>query len=501
MPRPQSRLERVDDMSHHGVRRTRFFRRASFARGGGAVVIGVLLLLASATSLYAHLALRTASPAADGRLDAVPEFIRLDFTEPVELPLSMIVLTGPRGGAVTLGPLREGETREVVLADILDPLVPGSYSVSWQAVGRDGHPVRGEYTFEIEEDAEGLAIEQEELPVVDTAIAPAPTLPPMPTFSAQSPLYAGVRWLSYLGILGTIGAVGFALLLTGPTITSRGLPPDYRTAAVSGAAGLGLLATGVLAVALPLRLQAQSHALFGRGITGERFSVITDTPWGTAWLIQFGGIVTLLVAFFLAWRGMRAGWLLAAPGALAVAIAPAMSGHARAVVPGTAVAILSDTLHIIAVGFWLGTLLVILLVGIPLVRKLADGQRGATLATLVNGFSPLALVAAAVVVTTGAFASYLHLDAASDLWQTGYGRLLIAKLLLVAIVLAMGAYNWRKTRHRLAEPGGDARLMRSAGAELVAATVAIGLTAVLVAVPPPAQTPDSQRTPETIIEP
>jgi copper transport protein len=146
----------------------------------------------------------------------------------------------------------------------------------------------------------------------------------------------------------------------------------------------------------------------------------------------------------------------------------------------------SDTAHILAVGTWLGTLLILTLVAVPLVRRQPEGHRSDILAILLYGFSPLALIAGSIVLATGVFASTLHLNQVADLWQSSYGRLLLAKILLVSIVFTMGAYNWRRVRPRAADTRGDSRLLKSAGAELTAAVLVIGLTAVLVAVPPPA---------------
>ncbi|MEX2581703.1 MAG: CopD family protein [Gemmatimonadota bacterium] len=447
----------------------------------------VLLLLGLATPLLAHLALIAGSPGADESLAVVPEFIRLSFTEPVEVGLSSIVLMGPDGG-VALGALTASDARDELEAPVLGDLIAGEYTVRWQAVGRDGHPVRGEYGFGIEEDAEGLVVPDTAtvLEFDTAAAAPAAPVAQQPSFSPQSPLYAGIRWLGYLGIIGAVGALGFGMLLGTGRLAGGGLPEPLYSAAQNGAAGLGAISASLLLMTLPLRLQAQSHALFGGGVTGDRFSLMAETLWGQAWMLQAGGVLLMLVGLLLVRRIGRPGWYLAAAGALPLAVAPGMSGHAASVDSSPLLAIGSDGLHLLAAGVWLGTLVVIFAIGLPLLRNLESTERGRILFELVNAFSPVALVAAGVLVATGLYASFLHLGAVADLWTTPYGRLLLAKLLLVAIVFATGAFNWRRLRPRSGDPGAADQLRGSAAVELTAAVLVVGLTSFLVAVPPPA---------------
>ncbi len=446
------------------------------------------LLLTTPAVAHAHLALRTASPGAGEQLLVAPTEVRLMFTEPVELGLSSIVLTGPNGETIQLAALARGAMGDVLTAAIPGGLTAGTYAVAWQAVGRDGHPVRGDYTFVIEDGASGLAVAEPVEEEPDTSVvlveAPSPTSGiPETSFGPQSPLYATVRGLNYIGIFGLLGSIGLAFLLASGRV--RETSGAFRVAATKGAAALGLVSGALLAVSVPLRLQAQSHALFGNGINGERFSLILNSAWGSAWSIQAIGTVVALAGMVVARRGMRSGWMLAGLGALGIVATPGLLGHAAAVEPFRGLALFADAVHVLGVGVWLGTLLGILLVAVPLVRHEADGRKGATLESVVSGFSPIALVAVGAVFLTGLIASSFQLTAVADLWSTPYGRLLSAKLMVVAVVMALGAFNWRRVRPRTAEAGGDGRLLRTAGAELAAATLVVALTAVLVAVPPP----------------
>ncbi|MEX2570840.1 MAG: copper resistance protein CopC [Gemmatimonadota bacterium] len=466
--------------------------------GALALTLSVPTASLQALPLDVHLALSASSPGVGDELEAAPDAVRLFFTEPVEIGLSAIELSGP-AGAVALGPLEIADSPGSLQSVIRGGLVAGSYTVRWRAVGRDGHPVRGEFSFTLIEGAQGL--ETVDSVGVDTIPARTPGVPPADpsvgsdrataeqpgsVFSSESPLYAAVRWFGYLAILGIVGAIGFAGLFLSPRLANGAVSAGFRRAATAGAAGLGIVAAAGLLVTLPLRLQAQSHAIFGTGIAADRFARILESQWGLGWAFQFGGCLMALGGLLLARRGSRAGWVLAVAGAIGVALGPGLGGHAAAVRSISALAVLSDALHLLAAGLWLGTLLAVLTVGLPISRTLRAPERARTVFELVHAYSPLALVAATIVVVTGGFAAFLHLTTPSDLLLTVYGRFLLAKLSAVAVVIGAGAFNWRRIRPHLADDSTAQRLHRSASIELAAAAAVVGITAFLVAVPPPA---------------
>ena len=123
---------------------------------------------------------------------------------------------------------------------------------------------------------------------------------------------------------------------------------------------------------------------------------------------------------------------------------------------------------------------------VPLLSApLAADRRGALAARMVNQFSPLALGSAAVLTTFGVITAWRHLKRLDALWTTPYGYALIAKLCVVAGVVALGAWNWRRQKPRLGTEGGAIALKGSATAELALAGVVLVLTAVLVSLPSP----------------
>ena len=447
----------------------------------------------SPRAVSAHGELRSSQPEGGAHLAVAPRELRLVFNERVELAIARIVLRGPDSALVQLSIIRHGESASVLLADVLGPLGPGNYTVTWQIVGRDGHPVRGSFRFNIAPGAAGLGSPSAPGDTTSAATVPSPdttahhhnvtALPRGSGFGAESPIYAAIRWLGYVAMLGLIGVIGYGQVVE-PLARQRrqGLSLPGTAALTS----LGMISALALVVVAGARLIAQSVALHGVGDLFDAQMVgamLTHTLWGRAWVLQVGAALAAVAGFALLAR-QRAAWVLIDVAALVSVVAIALSGHAAAVPGRAALAVTTDSLHILSAGGWLGTLAVLVLVGLRVSLRAGRDERGPAVAALVNAFSPVALTCAALVAGTGAISAWLHLGAISALWSSSYGRTLLWKLGILTLVVATGAYNWLRVRPSLGDEVGARRVMRSSTAELVIGVVVLVVTAVLVATPP-----------------
>ena len=215
-------------------------------------------------------------------------------------------------------------------------------------------------------------------------------------------------------------------------------------------------------------------------------TMLFNSSWGFAVFLEMIAAIAAAVAFRAAHSGNGStrtnGWRAALIAAAVLTVTPALSGHAATTKP-IIVAVVADVIHVLAGSVWLGTLLVIVVVGISAALKSPDATRpGTRVASLVNTFSPMALICGGLVVFTGVIAALLHLPHVRSLWTTPYGVALSIKLLFVLFLFCAGAWNWRRMRPRLT--GGDDAVvpMRSTATfELLIATVVLGITAILVA--------------------
>lgn len=445
----------------------------------------------------AHQQLVRSEPADGARVDAAPRELRLVFAEAVNLTFTAVTVVRADGDTVPLRALRtHPDSASVLIVPLEGALVAGPVTVQWRTASADGHPVRGELTFIVEEGADGLAPD----PAAGEAAggSPAPgedSLAPVhgPSegsmadgFGAGSPGYVLVRWIGFIGLLGVFGAAAFALLVLPLARRREGaLPEELVDSARGRAAAVGLACAVVLVGATLARLYAQSLAMHGGpgGIDWALVgSMLTDTIWGWAWMLQLAAAVTAAAAFEGARRGMGAAWGLAAAAALALSVTPALSGHPAAMEGAwRTVAVLADAVHVVAAGGWMGTLLVLTVGAIPAALRLEEGRRVDAVAALVRAFSPAALTFAGVLVATGVVATLLHSESLGALVASDYGLVLLIKLLVFLLVLAAGAWNYLRVQPRLTDTAGTRHLRRSAAVELALAAVVLLVTAVLVA--------------------
>ncbi|MDQ6771363.1 MAG: CopD family protein [Gemmatimonadota bacterium] len=192
--------------------------------------------------------------------------------------------------------------------------------------------------------------------------------------------------------------------------------------------------------------------------------------------------LVMLALAFIGFAVVRAapsiGWTMAVIGVVVPVLQPLYTGKLAGKV---------NAVHVLAASTWLGSLLVLMIVGIRGVMRSASvgPWRVVLVSDLVNSFSPLALTASTIVVITGATTAWLHLKRISALWTTSYGIALLVKLVFVAIVMLLGAWNWKRVRPSLGSEGTGETIRRSATMELTFAALVLIATSVLVTLPSP----------------
>jgi methionine-rich copper-binding protein CopC len=128
-------------------------RSRSCTRLGAALAIAVMVgaLGGAAAPPVFHLHLVKSAPAADATVDAPPEAIRLWFSQQPELAVTSVRVTGPRPATATipLAPLARGDSASVVVAPVKRKMAPGSYTVAWRTMAKDGHVARGTFAFTV----------------------------------------------------------------------------------------------------------------------------------------------------------------------------------------------------------------------------------------------------------------------------------------------------------------------------------------------------------------
>ena len=304
-------------------------------------------------------------------------------------------------------------------------------------------------------------------------LAYTPGMAPQPLITWSEPVQ---QLASFIGTFLAAGAVGFRFTAA-RAVYAEGSARTFFDSAVRRAATIGVVGAAIgLAFALlglPA-LAARAHVTVGE--------LLASSP-SAALSVVWPAVV--LAGTALAMANVRAGWIAAAVGLVCEALTPLVSGRWNAVV---------NPVHRLAAGLWLGSLFIMVACGLtPLLRNAELGERrGALAAEMVNRFSPMALSMGGVVVAFGVITAWLHLPTVASLWETPYGRTLIIKLLFVATVFALGAFNWRRQRPTLGKESAAISIRRSATLELSVAAVVLIITSILVSLPSPKRAPPSR---------
>ena len=448
---------------------------------------------------WAHAHLVRSDPAAGSRLAFSPVAIRLWFSEQPELSMTFASLKDSLGKTFSLSPAERETSGQMGIAfHLLSALPAGRYTLSWRTAASDGHPSSGKIAFVVAApiQASGLAPSAGASQVnsigavlsaaTATVLRKATPLDAEDADAAGSIGNAIARALLFLALLALIGALSFKLLVLRG---ARTVAIELKQRMSQRAATFGMISAVVVIVVALVRLNLESQMMSAMpdmpGMKGmDVRGMVMGTDWGFAFRVQLAAALAALLGFALATRRVRGGWFVATASALILAITPALGGHAAASPRLTSLMIAADWLHVLGGASWLGSLLCVVVIGVPIALTLELPERWLSIASLVNAFSPIALVSAGVVVASGVFASWVHLEHLSALWQTAYGKVLLVKLLFVAITFAIGGYNFKRVQPQLSNEIGTHRLRRSAATELTSGLLILLITGLLTGISP-----------------
>jgi putative copper export protein len=302
-------------------------------------------------------------------------------------------------------------------------------------------------------------------------------LQPEPLIHWSEPV---VDYVGFLAQFISVGAVGFRYAAVRDRLEHGSPAPDtpmddanvraLYADACARAAAMGLVAAIVGALLFATSLPSSA----ARAHTTVSGLVTTDLATGLQVLLTLLGLVGLALAA----ARRRIGWPLAAVGLILGPLSGIVNGQLTRLV---------NPVHRLVASLWIGTLFVLVVAGVALILRDARARerRGAMAADMVNGFSPLALTCGMIVVLTGLTTAWQHLNPLSSLWTTPYGYALLVKLACVAIVFALGAWNWRRMRPTMGSDRAAISIRRSSTGELTAAAVVLAVTAILISLPSP----------------
>ncbi|WP_079258241.1 copper resistance CopC/CopD family protein [Streptomyces malaysiensis] len=419
----------------------------------GTLLAALLCALSvGASSASAHAALTSTDPADGSVVKTAPREVTLNFSEGVLLSGDSVRVLDPKGKRVDTGKTAHvGGKSSTAAAGLHSGLPDGTYTVAWKAVSEDSHPVSGAFTFSIG--------------------APSKTTAKVSTGgesdSTVGTLYGIGRYAAYGGFAALMGGCVFA-----------GLCRSSRPVRKIAVGGWVTVFTATL-----LLLLLRGPYTDGEGIGGVldlgRLGDVLSTKPGAALLsrlLLLGAAAIFLAVLFGSYTrrsgdaevdarrrqdlafGLGFGGTVMAVG---LAATWAMAEHASVGLQRQ-LAMPVDVIHLIAVGVWMGglaSLAVTLWAGEPIERA------------AVRRFSRLAFGSVVALVVTGLYQSWRQVGSWGALTDTEYGRWLLVKVGLVAVLVGIAAVSRRWTG-RLTDATAEAGAEKETEAEAESASEA-----------------------------
>ncbi|MFB7993472.1 copper resistance CopC/CopD family protein [Streptomyces sp. NPDC056002] len=385
-------------------------------------------LLAGAAPVSAHAALTGSDPKQGAVVERAPSRVSLTFSEEVAMSDGSVRVLDPAGKRVDTGRTTDlgGTTYGVPLHS---GLPDGTFTVAYQVVSADSHPVSGAFTFSIG--------------------APSKTTAALPDQTAGGGvvggLYGVARYLSYAGFVLTVGGAAFVLACWP---RGAGVRPVQRVVV-----GGWITLTGATLAMLLMRGSYTRSGAVGDIFDLTLLGQVLQTKSGAALvsrLLLLAAAALFIAVLFGAYEkrtdpkekkdltfGLAIGGAVVAAG---LAATWAMAEHASTgIQAGLAMPV--DVLHLLSVAAWLGGLatLLVALYRAPSIE-----------ATAVRRFSRVAFCAVSTLAATGLYQSWRQVGSWSALTGTRYGQLLLLKIGLVAVMVGV-AWISRKWTGRLSE--------------------------------------------------
>jgi copper transport protein len=384
---------------------------------GGWLLAGVVM----AGPASAHATLVTTDPGEGARVAQVPSAVTLQFSEGVSLGAGYARVLGSGGERVDGG--TASVDGDVLTIPLRTGLPDDGYLVTYRVISADSHPVAGAYSFVV---GNGDLVPTGAAGTQDRTDA---------VVGAGLPLF---RWIGFAGLALAVG-VPVLVLLCWPAGWASG---RLCRMATGGALAVAAGALGSFLLQGPYAAASGPGSMFDPSLLGATLG----SEAGKALLVRIVLALGLAAVLQRAWRRGAAPFtgFVVAGGVLAVGIvvSTAAIGHPVAGSwPGLAIPV--TVVHVAAMAVWLGGLAG-LLGGVLRPDVPADD-----VAEAVPRYSRVAFASVVALVVSGTVQAVREVESPTALFATTYGWVLVAKLVLVAVVLAAAGVSRVWVQQRL----------------------------------------------------
>ncbi|MFF0200058.1 copper resistance protein CopC [Streptomyces sp. NPDC005017] len=400
-----------------------------------AVLAAVLTVLGAAGTASAHAELESTDPAQNSVVRSAPSAVTLTFGEGVTLPSASLRVFDPAGERVDTGtPGHAAGRDDTARIALRDGLRDGTYTVAWQVISGDSHPLGGAFVFSVgAPSASSVSTEEFQGARTDSVIAFLYGTAGVVAYGSFALLAGAVAFvltcwpagvsvrpvqkLLAAGWIGLLGSTVILMMLRGPYEQGGGLFPSDDPAP----AHVDVDERIYFALAARLLLLVAS-AVFLVLLVGALGQPGTEAPRRSRVRLGAAGLVLAV--------GMAFTWV--------------STDHASEG-PQVWLALPLTALHLLAMAAWLGGL-----------ATLAAGLRHGLAPAAVRRFSAVALSSVTVLVATGLYRAWREVGPWDALFDTRYGQLLLLKGGFVALMVAAAwVSRSRLARLRAGEPAGE----------------------------------------------
>jgi putative copper export protein/methionine-rich copper-binding protein CopC/streptogramin lyase len=451
----------------------------------------LIVILSSAEAVYGHAFVLDRIPAASETLEEPPDKVEVFLSEPVDERYSEVKVIGPAGNQIDNQDIQHIDGDQSTLGVTLPTggLEDGVYTVTTQMLSQiDGHVTDDAFVFGIGETVTTPGSDQA------GQVAEGPGETPWDQLSVSDAI---ARYPALVGQVVVVGAAFGSLWLWKPFAnvklfgrsSGKRQKQDYsyktqrnRTLAQYARSELGefrartdLRLVKVMLIGASLVIVADFGMIYALAYSlGVGIADAMATKFGSIWLVRTSVSILLLalIIFVYLKAGKRARARSTSESNLAentgsnslgndglvlkrefiailvvgiiTLLTTSLMGHGAGITTGTEIPITIDFVHNIASSVWIGGVIYLALVVVPKLRQdenMDTRSRTSILTIIIPRFSTIPVVVMGILVITGPFLLYLLEDDLNMTLASLYGKALLAKLVIAAIMLAIGGYN------------------------------------------------------------
>jgi copper transport protein len=405
------------------------------------VVIAVfsILMLVSLPTIpksYAHAFVINSNPTPSQTLKAPPTKVEVHLSEPVDLRYSKLSVIDQYGKQVDNKNVQYANGDQTALSVILPhDIKDGLYTVSTKMLSQiDGHVTDNAFVFGVGEAKIPNNVSSESLQSSSSS-------------SQLSILDAIARFPALVGQVMIVGAAFATLWLWKPMSKINWLKNDFaqtRNSVDRSLIKLLVIGSVILVLSDFGMIYVQAYSI-NAGIADA-----IATKFGTIWIARTSiSFVILVIAVFIYLKLKKTSSAIPSKqdilsilvAGLAILVTTTLIGHSSAV--GHIIPIAIDFVHNLAASIWIGSIIYLAFVVVPKIKKAPVDEyvKASVLSIIIPRFSTIPIVILGIIVITGPFLLYILEDNLDLILASLYGKALIAKLVLAAVMISIGGYN------------------------------------------------------------